>query len=123
MSIPPSQPQPPPPPPPPEQPYQSPVPSKNTKRTGAFVAIAAVVLIAALFGIVGAVSTGRMNTLFSGLIAVPVVSLVCVILGSFLTISERTRQFAVGFLITSAILLFVTAGACVALFIGIASQL
>jgi ABC-type transport system involved in multi-copper enzyme maturation permease subunit len=96
-------------------------PSRNNKRTGAFVAIAAVVLIAALFGIVGAVSTGRMDTLAAGLIAVPVVSLACVILGSILTISERTRQFAVGFLITGAIFLFVSAGVCVALFALISS--
>lgn len=40
----------------------------------------------------------------------PVVSLVCVVLGSLLTIFRRPRQFAVGFLITGGIFFLVTAG-------------
>ena len=102
----------------PNEPDQPPSPSRNNKRTGAFVALAAVVLISLIVELLG----GGLG-FGAGLLALPVVSLVCVILGSILTIPKRTRQFAVGFLITSAILLFVTAGVCVALFAGIANQL
>ncbi len=104
-----------PPDPPPNQPQ---TPSRNNKRTGAFVAIAAIVVISLIVGLLSG------NALLgSGLIAVPVVSLACVILGSILTISERTRQFAVGFLITGAILLFVSAGVCAVLVIAFTGQL
>lgn len=107
-----------PPHPPPEPPDQPQTPSRNNKRTGAFVAITAVVLISLLVGLLsGSAPLG------TGLIAVPVVSLACVILGSILTISERTRQFAVGFLITGAIFLFVSAGVCVALVAVMSSSL
>jgi hypothetical protein len=94
------------------------MPSKYTKRTGAIVAIA-VVVVGVILPLTYAILTGS----GTGQNAVPVVSLACVVLGSILTIPKRTRQFAVGFLITSAILLFVTAGACVALFLTFASQL
>jgi hypothetical protein len=77
--------------------------SKREKRKGAIVATAAVLVSSAL----GAVS----GTVF-GLMVGTLVALLCFILGTILTIFERTRLFAVGFLIASAVLLFVTAGAC-----------
>ena len=43
----------------------------------------------------------------------PLVALIAVVGGAFGTVSERYRQFAVGFLIASAVLIFVSAGACV----------
>jgi hypothetical protein len=45
----------------------------------------------------------------------PFVALFGVFVGSVLTAFKRTREFAVGFLGASAILIFVTFGACVAL--------
>jgi hypothetical protein len=120
-----------PPDPPWNQPDQPQTPSRNTKRTGALGAIAAVVLIPLIVEllslIVQLVGGGVIESCSAtgcppngirfgaGLVAVPVVSLACVILGSILTIFERTRQFAVGFLIPGAIIIVVTAGACVAL--------
>ena len=77
---------------------------RNTRRQGALVAVL-VVLLGWLtgFGVQGLFFVGPGTVLF------------CVILGSVLTIFERTRPFAVGFLIASAIILVVTAGACAAL--------
>jgi|GEM_PF-2620972 len=108
-----------PPDPPSNQPNEPQRPSRNNKRTGAFAAVAAIVLIS----LIGGLLSGDVTLLGTGLIAVPLVSLGCVILGSILTISERTRQFAVGFLITGAIFLFVSAGACVALVVLISNNL
>jgi hypothetical protein len=108
-----------PPPNQPNQPGQPPPPSRNNKRTGAFVAIAAIVLISLIVGLL----SGNNTLLGTGLLAMPVVSLACVILGSILTTSKRTRQFAVGFLIPGAIILVVTAGACVALLMAFSSGL
>jgi hypothetical protein len=121
----------------PDQPNHPQTPSRNNKRTGAFVAIAAVVLISLiveLLSFIGQLLGGGVIESCSatgcppngvgfgaGLVAVPVVSLACVILGSILTISKRTRQFAVGFLIPGAIILVVTAGACVALIAAFSS--
>lgn len=85
---------------------------KNEKRQGAIVATLVVVL-----GSLAALAVGLFFLVGPG------TALFCVILGSVLTIFERTRQFAVGFLITSAILLFVTGGACVALIVSISSAL
>jgi hypothetical protein len=48
------------------------------------------------------------------LFVAPLVAFFCVLLGSVLTIIRGTRQFAVGFLIASAILIFVTSGVCTA---------
>jgi hypothetical protein len=84
---------------------------KKERRRGAIVATAVVLL-----GSLAAVAGG-----FFPLVG-PGAALFCVILGSVLTIFERTRQFAVGFLITSAILLFVTGGVCVALIASISSS-
>lgn len=107
MSIPPN--------PPPNQPGQSQVPSKNNKRMGAIAAILVVVLIAALFGIVGALTSGRGDQLLAtAIVTASLVSLASVVVGSILTIFKPVRQFAVGFLSASAVLMVVTAGGCVA---------
>lgn len=84
---------------------------KNERRQGAIVATLVVVL-------------GSLSALSGGMIPLvgPGAALFCVILGSVLTIFERTRQFAVGFLIASAILLFVTAGVCVALIASLSTS-
>lgn len=108
-----------PPSPPSKEPGQPQTPSRNTKRTGAIVAIAAVVLISLMVALLGSSGIG----LGAGLVAAPLVSLGCVIVGSILTIFERTRLFAVGFLIAGAIFLFVSAGVCVALIALISSSL
>lgn len=103
--------------PPSDQPPLDPsTPHRKARRRGALVAILVVVL-------------GFMTT-FSYLIlpdvmlplAGPGTALFCVILGSVLTIFERTRQFAVGFLITSAIILVVTAGVCAVLIAAVSSS-
>lgn len=78
--------------------------SKREKRKGAIVATAAVLVSSALFAVSG--------PSVAGLIVGTVVALLCLILGTILIIFERTRLFAVGFLIASAVLLFVTAGVC-----------
>ena len=83
----------------------------KTRWRGALVATLVVVLVS-----LTALGSGT----FAVLVAGPGVAVFCVILGSVLTIFERTRQFAVGFLIASAILTFVTAGVCAALIAGIA---
>jgi len=82
---------------------------KKQKWQGALVATAVVVL-----GSLTGINAGWPIVLTLG----PVLAFFCVILGSILTIFERTRVFAVGFLITSAILIFVTAGVCVAALSG-----
>lgn len=78
---------------------------RREKRLGAIVATLFVVLFS-LTGVAGGWVTV--------LVLAPFLALFGVVLGSVLTIFERTRQFAVGFLIASAILIFVTAGVCVA---------
>jgi uncharacterized membrane protein len=50
----------------------------------------------------------------AALFLAPLLAFFCVLLGSVLTIIGRTRQFAVGFLIASAILIIVTSGICTA---------
>jgi hypothetical protein len=88
----------------PDQPDRPQTRSKDTKPAGAIAATAAVVLVSCLTGISRPVN---------GFIVAPVVALTCVVLGSVLTIFEPVRRFAVGFLIASAVLIFVTAGVCV----------
>jgi hypothetical protein len=90
--------------PPPPQPQ---MPSMNNKRAGAIAATMLIFVISLVAEV--------LNTTGAGLIAAMLVSIPCVIGGSILAIFARTRQFAVGFLIVSAIVLFVTAGACAVL--------
>lgn len=109
MSIPPAQPSPEPDPPhePDLRPVDAAIRSKRERRKGAIVATAAVLVSSALFAL---------RDLVYGLTVGMVMALFAVILGSILTIFERTRMFAVGFLIASAILIFVTAGVCIFVF-------
>ena len=83
---------------------------KQERRWGALVGTLVVILVSLTF-----LGSGTFGVLLAG----PGVAGFGVILGSLLTIFERTRQFAVGFLIASAILMFVTAGVCVAILRGI----
>jgi hypothetical protein len=78
--------------------------SKKALLLGALAAVVVVVPIASALAIWG----GAVGLLFT-----PVVPFFGVVLGSILTIFPRTRRFAVGFLMTSAILIFLTAGVCV----------
>ena len=90
--------------PPSDQPPINPgTPHRKARRRGALVAVLVVVL-----GILTGYLLAGYGLFFVG----PGTVVLCVILGSLLTIFVRTRRFAVGFLITSAILLFVTAGVC-----------
>lgn len=97
MNSPPGQPSP--------QPDQPTWRSTRQKLAGAAAATGAVVLICVLFGL-----TDPLN----GLLVGPLAAFFFVVLGSVLTVFARTRRFAIGFLIASAILIFVTAGICTA---------
>jgi hypothetical protein len=102
MTIPPIPPMPP--EPLPEQPPRgTTTSSKKAKLQGALAAIVVVVLISSMIGIGGVIT---------GLLFAPLVAFFGVILGSILTIFEHIRPFALGLLIASAILIFVTAGVC-----------
>lgn len=105
MSIPPdpssSQPDPPP------QGHDRPQNWARQRAIGGISAVAAVLVISTVLSL-----SGRGVPL----VLAPAVALVFVICGSLLTISQSRRQFAVGFLIASAVLIFVTAGACVVAF-------
>lgn len=112
MSIPPGPPAIPPPTQPPGQPpgqWPGQPPREPNKRwrkeklLGAGVATLAVLLIPL---------TVLEGGWFTVLFIAPLVAFFCVLLGSVLAIFERTRQFAVGFLIASGILIFVSAGVC-----------
>jgi hypothetical protein len=100
MSSPPDQP----PTEPDQRPEDATIRSSREKRKGAIVATVAILVSSALVAVSGAGVVGLMSG--------TVVALLCVILGSILTIFERTRLFAAGFLIASAVLMFVTAGVC-----------
>lgn len=89
---------------------------KKARRQGTLVAI-----LVAFLGFMATLSSFILPDVQLPL-AGPGTVVLCVILGSILTIFERTRQFAVGFLIASAILLVVTAGACVALIAAVSSS-
>lgn len=105
MSIPPGPPAIPPSGQPPGQPPSDPNTRwRKEKRRGAIVATLVVVLVP-----LTVLAGGWATVLFIS----PLVAFFCVLLGSVLAIFERTRQFAVGFLIASGILIFVTAGVCV----------
>jgi len=71
-------------------------------------------VVATLVVCVGAAVTGISGGLLTALLLTPGIACLGVILGSLLTISARTRRFAIGYLIASAILIFLSAGACVA---------
>lgn len=89
----------------PQQPHDQPQPpSSNNKRKGAITATATILGVSALF------AAGGLGVFALGIGSL--VALVCVILGSLLTISRESRSFAIGFLVASAILLVVTAGVC-----------
>ena len=88
-------------------------PHRKARRQGALVAI-----LVAFVGILAGYLLAGYGLFFVG----PGSVVLCVIVGSVLTIFERTRQFAVGFLIASAIILVVTAGVCAALIASISSS-
>jgi hypothetical protein len=114
MSIPPVPPMPP--EPLPEQPPRgTTTSSKKAKLQGALVATVVVVLISSVIGAVSVVSDRRAS---EALFLSPAVALGCVVLGSVLASFERPRQFATGFLIASAILIFVSAGVCTIVTLG-----
>jgi hypothetical protein len=100
-----------PPHPPPEPPPDATTRSKKEPRIGAITATVVVVLVSLMIGSAQGIH-GIQTVLGLGLTVAPVVALAGVLLGSILTIFQGTRRFAVGFLIASAILLVVTAGAC-----------
>ena len=99
--------------PPQQQPPGTTSADKKARRWGALVATLVVVLFS-----LTALGFGSMGVFLAG----PGVAFLGVVLGSVLTIFERTRQFAVGFLIASAVLIFVTAGVCVALIASLSSS-
>jgi hypothetical protein len=91
-------------PPDPPQPASPPQPPRRSEETKGAVIATVVILGIGLLGSIGGVLTG--------LLIAPPVALLCVILGSILAIFEGTRRFAIGFLVASAVLIFVTAGVC-----------
>lgn len=100
--------------PPSDQPPLDPsTPQRKARRRGALVAVLVVVL-----GILTGYLLAGYGLFFVG----PGTVVLCVVVGSVLTIFERTRQFAVGFLIASAIILVVTAGVCGVLIASISSS-
>jgi len=96
------------------QPHQPPMSWRNKKRMGAIAAVVSVVFLSLLIGLANPspTSSGSNGTLVKAALISPLLALIAVVGGAFGTMSERYRRFAVGFLIASAVLIFVTAGTC-----------